>query len=375
MKKLRKTLAVLLMVAIAFSLCGYTLPDNPEDGNLPAIAEGDSMDVNYGTVEVNDGSIETNRGKVTDNNGDIANNNGTVTYNAGDVAVNDNVVKNNTGNVETNKWRVEQNKGTIGENTAWGMVEVNDGTIETNTWLVGDNYGEIGKNIFLVNNNYGTVADNEGAGVIMNYETGCVNGGIVSKNLGGTVSEGTIVQGQYYLLDTTEADCSAAAVDGESEQGTEGKVYGESGGSAQLSIANREGYDVVAEQAGDTELLGWQSGYVWNYIVSNLSNNVFFRYIRNANPTLADEYSGANGKWAAMIRNADQNATVEIDAGPWTSFNVDVAAAISERSDVKVIFSGEGVEGGSLTIPAGTEMLKVFGDNGVMSFADIAKAI
>ena len=73
-----------------------------------------------------------------------------------------------------------------------------------------------------------------------------------------------------------------------------------------------------------------------------------------------------------QIKNAGQNATVAITTDRWISFHRSVADALKERPDVTltVSFLDEGYRGNrrSFTIPKGTDLLSIFGDDNFAGF-------
>lgn len=161
--RMKKWIGILLAMCFAAGLLPTTamateVTNNPAGNTVDAIAAGDVMNINEGTVTVNNGEINHNKGTVTTHSGTMSFNYATITANSGDV------IENRAG-------------GVIADNEGDGFVSYNSGEITVNNGKVYTNYGTIGENKGTVELNIGTVASNSDT-VIYNL-CGTVNGGIV----------------------------------------------------------------------------------------------------------------------------------------------------------------------------------------------------
>lgn len=243
--KCKKTIAVLLALAMVFALLPASVQADGESGTM-VIREGQYLEevmegwyadnygtvgTNNGTVIVNDGTVNTNNGTVTTNNGTVAGNSslgkvefnyGTVEHNyghvAGNLATNDqdygyityneegSMVGDNRGCVYLNDGTVANNYRTVEGNRNRTITNTQNGTVSTNWRTVDTNYGTIGTNDnyygeAIVSANYGTVQNNKSGAVVKNQTNGVVttNSGEV-YNYGGTVGSNTGTGTEYFTV-------------------------------------------------------------------------------------------------------------------------------------------------------------------------------
>ncbi len=189
-----------------------TIPDNYDTSDPPVVnvAEGQTMNNNYGFIDTNNGTvknntsfydedgnlhgrIETNNGSIGKNDGtcEVGTNNGTIDINNGMLGTNSStgLVKENTEYIEDNNGTVKYNMITVDNNNSGGIIGV-----EGNK-----DYGNSGE----VKNNSGTVFYNISDGVVVNNDDGGVvknnidKGSVVNNNDGGLVvnnnDESTVV--------------------------------------------------------------------------------------------------------------------------------------------------------------------------------------
>jgi len=243
--KCKKTMAVLLALAMVFALLPASVQADGESGTM-VIREGQYLEevmegwyaenhgtvgTNNGTVIENDGTVNTNNGTVTTNNGTVASNSslgkvefnyGTVEHNygrvAGNLATSDqdygyityneegSMVGDNRGCVYLNDGTVANNYRTVEGNRNRTITNTQNGTVGTNWRTVDTNYGTIGTNDnyygeAVVSANYGTVQNNKSGAVVKNQTNGVVttNSGEV-YNYGGTVGSNTGTGTEYFTV-------------------------------------------------------------------------------------------------------------------------------------------------------------------------------
>lgn len=347
--------------------------ENASTGSVSNMTGQSSIGTNNGsinnmyaenTVGTNNGSIGTNQGVVTTNgengtittnqaqsgfendptkSGGIVTNNGTVTTNANSGTVTTN---GETGTVTTNNGKVTTNNGTVTTNGQNGTITTNSatGTVSTNRGTVVDNYGTVNNTgNGSVTNNYGGTVTGTNTDTVTNYYE------VIAE--GGTLDGAVAKNGTNWGLAGQQEAAVTATFDGEA--------------------------DVVESGA---EISTSQDGGKWIYKLFNITSKVklVLKNIANGSSgakALEDEQVDIWALWAAQIRAAAQGASLVFEGGIWPSINVDVAQALADRSDVSVTFNTNFVEGGSVTIPAGTDVLGMIGNKGVITFADLAAAI
>ena len=397
-KKRVMTLAAALLLAVffvsltpgaAFADDAEPLPDNRtsnttlhgeygrNSGNHVTVAADASLDTNTGTVSLNDGEIDGNGELITLSYGGSALyylGNGTVVENGetGVIQNNHDVVTTNNGTIVNNLYR--HVNGHVGVNGETGVIQNNYGVVSTNNGIIGNNSNEENGGYVKVNSETGKILNNtsmvkENYGYVKNGENGHVE-----NNFGGTVSnpDGTVnTENQSFRVDVRE-------IDGEAKDFTnavndsKGNPFAMPGSGATVTARERD--DAEISWKGSAVVDASLSGDTWTFLLSNIGSNIKF-YYASLGPSLEELQQQAWAKWAAMIREAPQGAELKIDGGIWPSLNKEVGRALAERSDVSVTFSTYSVEGHTVTIPAGTDLLGMLGNAGIISFADIAAAL
>ena len=168
MKTKKKLFLIMMAVIIGTGLLtrighAATVSPNPEGHELLALAAGDTMESNKGTITAVFGTLVVNYGEVK-----WVRAGGFVTANLKDatIGINSGYVYGNQGTIDENNSLLDFNEGVVNENREKGIINENYKTVKENWGNVNRNEynGVINKNISIgtVQKNIGKVTSNEG---------------------------------------------------------------------------------------------------------------------------------------------------------------------------------------------------------------------
>ncbi len=377
--------------------------DTNNDNNV-IVDKNVTVGTNNGLVVENNGTINTNNAGdfepdppgvgLGDNNGLIVTNNGVVNNNNADGTIVTNAggwINTNSGEVGTNTGWIETNNKTVTTNDL--IVRTNNSTVETNNDLILTNNDEVETNNGDVDTNKGTVEFNGPEGRVW------INDGTVTYNAGGTVTDANdndvsddpnqVKHNGYGLTVEDKPDGVSVNVSGSGETGASNKAgtlfFVEKNDSVTATVGKKAGYSLGVD-GGGTAFTKQETGGGWTVSFSEVLNNLILFFTKDpAAPAAAvmdvdpnalnNAFNAVNADWAAKIRAAAPDSTLELEADPWGTLSAAVGEAVRDRGDVTVVFLTSTLEGGKLTLPAGTDLLGMMNGKSVISFPDLAKLL
>ncbi|MBQ8075904.1 MAG: hypothetical protein IJ237_07960 [Oscillospiraceae bacterium] len=185
---------------------------------------GETLPMNYKTVDQNYGTVQLNYGTVDQNFG-------TVTENEYTVGIN-------------------MNSGKVVKNGYGGTVQTNQGIVTWNYGTVEINRGGVAMNIGAVSKNEKGIQTNEAGGIVDNYTNGIVTlnkeGGIVF-NYGGSITENLGIELFQVTINRSANTSVTKAADGlTAHNGEAWKEKGDiSGQTATVTISPAAGYSIT----------------------------------------------------------------------------------------------------------------------------------